>query len=265
MTLHTLFIALPIPAIFLLILNVLYHIAPLLHYNPNRSTKPVSILQRLANIIPRPRSNLPREFFNLPPRPTSPFSTPYRSNSLGVRGKLILLLAGQAGLSLVCGWGYLLGRDRRGRAALLALSITPLPITILLLALFSLNAGPRRYGSTLKIQGIVFGEGGITESTIFPRILPLSLIPTFLLTIICAAVPKHAGVILIVSTSYFVTALFITSSIGGYRTYLSPKSGPIRLRETSPDEKGTGSDEVLVRAMMDSESWITSPCALFSI
>jgi hypothetical protein len=263
-----LLVVLPIPAVVLLTLLTLYHLTPLIHLLPTKTIQLLPLLHNLSNIIPHPRSNLPREFFNLPPRPRTPASSysPHVSSALGVRGKLVLLLAGQAGLSLACGWGYLLHGEGRGGAAMLAISIAPLPATVLLLAVYSINANQtiRSYESSTAIRQLGFGTGGITHSTIFPRNLPLSLIPTAVIAIICALVPKHARIVLLVSTSAFVLILIALSAVGGYRTYFVPKRGVIRLREARTNEKAKEGEEEErgVQAMMDSDSWVTSPCAL---
>lgn len=60
--------ALPVPSALLLLLLGLYHLTPLLELLPNLKLTS-SLVVKLSTIIPHPRKNLPREFFNLPPRP----------------------------------------------------------------------------------------------------------------------------------------------------------------------------------------------------
>jgi hypothetical protein len=136
---------LPIPCIILLLLLTCYHLTPLLQLISHLTPR----LSKLANLIPNPRRrNLPREFFNLPPRPEDNIDSSdvlSAASVLGVRGKLMLLLIGQATVALAAGWTYLmLGASIGSRAGggLLAISIIPLPATILVLALFTALASP---------------------------------------------------------------------------------------------------------------------------
>ena len=261
MILHILLIILPIPALIILISLTIYHLTPLLQFLPTSTTRLLPPIQRLSTIVRRSHSNLPREFFNLPPRPATPSNTYLRAGSaLDVRGKLVLLLAGQMMLSLGCGWGYLLGGAGREAAALLAISIISIPSTVLLLTVCSLNAKTKNKVQS-RLGRLIIGGGGVTHSTIFPRILPLSLIPTTISVVISVVIPRHANFFLLALTSSVISALIIMSVFGGYKTYLAPKRGVIRLHETSLGEKTEMMDEQRrIEDMRDSESWITSPC-----
>ncbi|ADV22034.1 hypothetical protein I305_03892 [Cryptococcus gattii E566] len=98
-----LLVLLPIPSALILFSLLLYHLTPLLALVSNL---PVP-LHKLSTIIPHPKRarNLPREFFNLPPRPGSPNHADSTIGArLGVRGKLMLLLICQGAISLMAGW-----------------------------------------------------------------------------------------------------------------------------------------------------------------
>ncbi|KIR75482.1 hypothetical protein I310_00174 [Cryptococcus deuterogattii CA1014] len=103
-----LLVLLPILSALILFSLLLYHLTPLLALVSNL---PVP-LHKLSTIIPHPKRarNLPREFFNLPPRPGSPnhadstLSLGEIGARLGVRGKLMLLLICEGAISLVAGW-----------------------------------------------------------------------------------------------------------------------------------------------------------------
>ena len=261
---NILLIVLPIPSAIVLILLTLYHLTPLIHLLPIKTIRLSPLIHSLSTIIPRPRSNLPRDFFNLPPRSERhPSSYTWRFGcALGLRGKLILLLAGQASLSLACGWGYLLGREGGGREAMLAISVTALPSTILLMAIYTINTSSKSYDDHSTFRKGLFGDGGITHFTISQRILPLSLIPIAILAIVSACQPKHAGNILLACVSCMMLSTVILSGLSRYHfKFPANGAGAIRLRSSSPTEKTVErEDQSVVDEMRDGESWITSPC-----
>ena len=236
-------LALPVPSTLVLLLLTLYHLTPLLALLPNIHLLP--LLHRVSTIIPHPRRprNLPREFFNLPPRPDTPASpSPLDDVTLGVRGKVVLVLSAMGMVSLGAGWGYLAGHS--GSWCLVALAAIPLPACISILTLFYLCKW----------------KGGITHSTIFSRILPISTGILGIITAACAT--SQAPHILLATTSFLTASILVLSGIGGWRVYLAPK-GPIQLRQTpSPEprpEMGRGLED-----LRDSDSWLTSPCECFS-
>ncbi|KIR68727.1 hypothetical protein I314_01151 [Cryptococcus bacillisporus CA1873] len=106
-----LLVLLPIPSALILFSLLLYHLTPLLALVSNL---PVP-LHKLSTIIPHPKRarNLPREFFNLPPRSGSPHHADSTVTlgeigaRLGVRGKLMLLLICKGAISLMVGWAAL--------------------------------------------------------------------------------------------------------------------------------------------------------------
>ena len=247
-------ITLPIPFVLLLILLTLYHLTPLLTLLPNLHLVP--LLHRLSTVIPHPRKrNLPREFFNLPPRPGTPAIDDVYL--IGIRGKVILLLLINAALSLGFGWGFLLSQntglggvegestvdDSVGRLewCILAMSATPLPSTLFALSSFAASAH------------------GITHETIFRKITPISLVPTFVVVILVASLPSHTTVILLNSSSLLVFSNVALACGGLIRKLKRQYRGHIRLaspESTCATEKGLKE----LRIMKDSDSWLTSPC-----
>ena len=234
----------PIPSILLLALLTLYHLTPLLSLLPNLHLMP--LLHRLSTIIPHPRKrNLPREFFNLPPRagPPSEIEDVY---VIGIRGKVMLLLLAQATLSLGCGWAYLAtspvpkgmndGLGAWWQSLLAALAVTPLPATVFALTLYS--------------------RGGITHHSILRRILPLSTVLVVAASGVTAGVASRSSFILLAITSLF-TACILLASAGGLTSKLqgSPIRGQIRL-SASPELQSPER----IKVMTDGESWLTSPC-----
>jgi hypothetical protein len=257
----------PIPATILLVLLTCYHLTPLLSLLPHLTP----FLRRLANLIPHPgrARNLPREFFNLPPRPeddASSINSLKVGSVLGVRGKLMLLLLAQSTVSIACGWAFLMINDgyTAGTAILLALSIIPLPSLVVTLALFVAlqhQIGQRHYSVDSNIRRAVFRGGGITHDTLYPRILPFSLFPVIVATVTCASVPVSAGwVILAFSCALFGTTL-ILALISRVQTRRGLLQGAIRLRSTSPGASSEVSHEgdIGVLREKDVDDWVSSP------
>lgn len=255
---------LPIPCAILLLLLTCYHLTPLLQLIPHLTPR----LSKLANLIPhpgRPR-NLPREFFNLPPRPEDSeddgLST---ASALGVRGKLMLFLIFQTTVSVATGWTYLMLDPAQAEAgiggAMLALSIIPLPASILILAIFSAFTyqWSQRYYSNGNLLRKVLAGGGVTHDTLYPRILPFSLIPTTLVSTISAALPSSAHLVILGSSASLVGALLVMSLVGKYRSRQQQMTGAIRLRSTSPGlVSGEGSAVQELREK-DMDDWVSSP------
>lgn len=256
----------PIPFIILLALLTCYHLTPLLtllpHLTPN--------LRKLADLVPHPRRprNLPREFFNLPPRPdddAASINSLRVGSVLGVRGKLMLLLLGQATLSVSCGWAFLLMDDgyTAGTAILLALSILPLPSTICVLALFTASPyqAQRYYSVDSNFRRMSLKGGGITHGTLYPRILPLSIVPVVLGSIIAAAIPSHAHYAILGISGGLIGSTMVAAVISrtGARRHLG--QGAIRLRSSSPDMTSEVSQEAEVNVLRekDVEDWLSSP------
>jgi hypothetical protein len=181
-------IAVPVPFLLALILSITYYLLPVLHLLPRQTPFMLSI----TALIPNPRrrtGNLPREFFNLPPRSTSPYGgsiSSLRSLTMGTA----LVIAAQVAVSLIAGWVYL-ALELTGRAGglCLALSVIPLPCGITTITLFSAFRRPHhvaRHELSLS-RSAIFGSGGVTHSTVTPRILPYSTITAALL---CAVPPR---------------------------------------------------------------------------
>jgi hypothetical protein len=248
----------PIPSAALLLLLTVYHLTPLLGLL--QSSTP--LLEKLSGIIPHPRrpSNLPREFFNLPPRPSSPFS--YRvtvSALLGIRGKVVLLLSAQAWLSIACGWAWLHSRDHH--AVLLALSLTPLSSGLFTLCLFAALHRPRGEwdaANSSKIRKALVGKAGINHKT-FPAITAYSCLLTLLITVVSGVAP-HGNKILLGATSFLVVST-VTLSLLSRRDHRGARRIRLASPSPSPLEKRyvpTPTHDEL-EAMRDGDSWLESP------
>jgi hypothetical protein len=260
---------LPIPCAILLLLLACYHLTPLLQLIPHLTPR----LSKLANIIPNPRRrNLPREFFNLPPRPEDNVDsrgTLSAASVLGVRGKLMLLLIGQTTVSLAAGWTYLmLGTGSEGGVGgiMLALSIVPLPSTILVLAIFTALASAssqRHYSSESRIKLIILKGGGITHDTLLSRSLPISLFLTILVTALAAALPSIASYVVLVAAAASVGTTAMASLLGRILSERQGQIGAIRLRSSSPG--GASSQESAVQELRekDMDDWVSSPGELY--
>ncbi|ODN75246.1 hypothetical protein L202_06438 [Cryptococcus amylolentus CBS 6039] len=278
---------LPIPSVLLLLTLLLYHLTPLLSLSGNLTPS----LQKLSGIIPHPRRarNLPREFFNLPPRPDSP-STAYKlawgdvGARLGVRGKLMLLLAGEGFVSLVAGWVVLeIGIEgTTGIWAGVAVSITLLPVTAAWLALFVMVSQPmhnRHHSSRLSsFRHAVFKSGGITHDTLYPRIFPISAATTGVAIILAGVLGDSARYVILAMSAASVAVLGGCSCVGMWQMVYRPREGMIRLRGESrmslyeketgylpegisqDDEREAGEVEEMDEAELRvGDSWLTSP------
>jgi hypothetical protein len=252
---------LPIPFTILLLLLACYHLTPLLQMIPHLTPR----LSKLANLIPHPgRRNLPREFFNLPPRPEDGNDDARLSAAgcLGVRGKLMLFLILQTGVSLGAGWGYLMLDQGVASGAMLALSIIPLPASILTLAIFTAFASQssqRHYSGVSTFRDKVLAGGGVTHDTLYPRILPFSLVPAVVVTIISAILPASANLAVLGSSATLVGSLLVMSLVGRYRTRQQLTRGAIRLRSSSPGLISGEGSEVQELKEKDIEDWVSSP------
>ena len=209
----------PVPVALLLLLVALYHLTPLLALLPNIHLIP--LLHHLSTIIPSPKRNLPREFFNLPPRPTAS-DLPV----LSIRGKVVLTVTLYSGLGLVCGWAFLASHAKTWY--LCAIASTSVLSAVATLSVFTVAQSSR----LLR---------GVTHSTTFPRILPLSLPPIVLSTGLAAA-----GPIAVLIVASLLLAVTIACSFAGLR---APRRR-IRLMTASanPDQSVVG------------ESWLSSFC-----
>ncbi|WWC59032.1 uncharacterized protein I303_101578 [Kwoniella dejecticola CBS 10117] len=302
---------LPIPSLLLLVIITLYHSTPLLKLLPNLTPN----LEKLSNIIPHPKrsKNLPREFFNLPPRPGSPSANSSHSvdysvrGILGVRGCLILVLSVEALISLSCGWVFLntiitpssssstLAAGESGidiaNWGLIATSLVLLPSTIAWLSIFTILSKPpiinqkAKYSSistAARVRGVFFKNGGITHSTLLPRILPISLLTSTLAIVLSAILPTSGSYVILGYTSLCLSIVAGGGVIGMWRVARNPREGLIRLRgesslsmyeknhlrALSPDTESTYrvSNEIVhlneedgIERMRDTSSWLSSP------
>ncbi|WVQ97472.1 hypothetical protein IAU59_004586 [Kwoniella sp. CBS 9459] len=285
---------LPVPSLILLFTLTLYHLTPLLTFLPNLTPS----LHKLSTIIPHPKKarNLPREFFNLPPRPNSPshshasttkFDQSVRGR-LGVRGGLMLILISQALVSLACGWagfGALSGQDEGQTASwgLIAASLSILPSTIACLSIFTISARPAMYDrhastTTSNLRNYLLRGGGITHRTLFPRILPLSLLSSTIAIVPSAFLKASGSYVILAYTSLCVATVVGCAGLGMWRMFHSPREGLIRLRGESrmslyekegmrgisPETdslrvSGDMREDEAVGRMREGTSWVSSP------
>ena len=262
-------LTIPVPFLILLALLTCYHLTPLLTLLPHLTP----LLRKLADLIPhpgRPR-NLPREFFNLPPRPEADASSindnPRAGTVLGVRGKLMLLLLGQTTVSLGCGWAFLMLQDRgytAGTAILLALSVLPLFSTVSVLGLFMASPyqATRYYFVDSSLRRMLLKGGGITHDTLNSRVLPISLVPVVLGSIISAAIPLHAHLVVLAIAGGLTGSTLIAAGVSRLYARRHLSQGAIRLRSSSPgltSEATSQEAEVNVLREKDVEDWVSSP------
>lgn len=289
-----LLVLLPIPSALILFSLLLYHLTPLLALVSNL---PVP-LHKLSTIIPHPKRarNLPREFFNLPPRSGSPHHADSTVTlgeigaRLGVRGKLMLLLICKGAISLMVGWAALNVRvedsDKRVWAAV-AISMMLLPGTCAWLAIFVMLSRPAHYDRQAKnrlsdVRRTIFGAGGISHSTLYHRILPLSSATTCLGVILAGVLGDSARYVILVWTATYIAILVGCGVMGLWQMACTPRKGMIRLRGESrmsmyeerndfhlaeKEEKGLkigtirpDRDANGVRQLKRSDSWVSSPC-----
>ncbi|WWD00153.1 hypothetical protein V866_007061 [Kwoniella sp. B9012] len=260
---------LPIPSLILLLLITLYHLTPLLNMLPNLTPS----LQKVSSIIPHPKKsrNLPREFFNLPPRPGSPSSNKTNDEDtsirgrLGVRGSLMIILSVEALVSLATGWYYLSittteGSEEAANWALVATSLVPLPSTLAFLSLFTILSKPTLYHrhtpatSTSRIRKVIFKNGGITHSTLLPRILPLSILSSTITIIISSVLPSYGGYVILGYTSLCLMVVLGSGMIGMWRMITKPREGLIRMRGES---RMSLYEKDRLRSRSSSPDWMT--------
>lgn len=262
-------LTIPIPFMILLALLTCYHLTPLLTLLPYLTPS----LRKLADLIPhpgRPR-NLPREFFNLPPRPEDDASSinnnPEAGTVLGVRGKLMLLLLGQTTVSIGCGWGFLMLQDEgytAGTAILLTTSVLPLFSTVSVLGLFMASPyqATRYYSVDSNIRRMVLKGGGITHDTLYSRVLPISIVPVVLGSIVSAVIPKRAHLVVLAITGALTGSTLIAAGVSRSCARQHLSQGAIRLRSSSPglaSEATSQEAEVNVLREKDVEDWVSSP------
>ena len=237
-------ITVPIPAVILLLVLTLYHLTPLLTLVPDIHLTP--LLQRLSTIIPHPKRNLPREFFNLPPRPGTPTASLLAEiGVLGIRGKVILLLCGYASISLAFGWAFLAGETGWWAASVAS---TAIPSIIGTLALFSICSSD---SSKRDLTDRLLCGGGINHSNVFSRILPLGAVVPVFVTVIAAAVPTIAPFFILACTSLMVA----TTTVGSVKGLLNKgkREQPGQIRLPTPEHEAPPVEQVVV----NDESWLT--------
>lgn len=178
----------------------------------------------------------------------------------------MLLLLGQATVSIICGWAFLMidGDFTAGTATLLALSVLPLQSMVATLAIFSTfqhHGAQRRYSVDSSIRLAVLREGGITHDTLYPRILPLSLSPVILGTTISATIPRSAGWILFGLSCALMCVTLLLALVSRTQGRRLLGHGAIRLRSSSPGVASASSQEEQVGVLRekDVDDWVSSP------
>lgn len=184
---------------------------------------------RLSALLPSPRRNLPRAFFNLPARTTP---------QLTLRARVLLVLAANGAVAVLGAAAFLASAhdadnssSSRGVAAALALAVSPVPWSVGVIAVLAI-ARPRP--SVSPISGKVLDSGhasmlalALRAETVLTRALPLTLAPTLVLVALCAALPRHAGIVLLTGTG-------AASALGlGGTSYAAWTAARARLRLVS--------------------------------
>lgn len=223
-------------------------------------------LPQLKAILPSKRSNLPREYFGLAPRPqarpASPIPGTRDGNGFSLRAKVLLLLTTQAIISLVSGWAWLISLStaqgaRASTQSLLAISVTLIPATVLSLAAFHL---------------LPSGISRISHATLMPRIVPIALAITLIPTVVVNVVDPRSTLLATSSSILGLAgAIAVHNAIRGLRIRgVIGKTRAVRKRYQlgpRPDREKTFydagidvEDEDADTSWVRGSSWLTSPC-----
>jgi hypothetical protein len=196
---------------------------------------------------------------------------------LGIRGKVVMLLAAQGAVALICGWMVLAAELRIGGIAgnaLTGVAVLTLPSTVLTMAAFAAMTrsvhDPPRAG-----LGKIVGHGGITHDTILPRIAPISTVLAGAGMIASIASGSIAGTVMIAIGMTFASLSLAVGITARMRRVQQKRSGAIRLASNSPErdvassmgygEKRVHLSESELQGLRDTDSWIESPCKCISI
>lgn len=203
----------------------------------------------------------------------------------------MLLLICEAAISLMAGWIVLkLGVEGRGNGvwAALAVSMMLLPGTAAWLAIFVMLSRPAHYDRHAKsrlsgVRRAIFRVGGISHSTLYHRILPLSSATTCVGVILAGVLGDYsARYVILAWTATYIAILVGCGAMGLWQMARTPRKGMIRLRGESRmsmyEEKNdfilTEKGEEGLRAgatcldgnangmerLKRSDSWVSSPC-----
>jgi hypothetical protein len=188
---------------------------------------------------------------------------------------MVLMLAAQASVALVCGWMFLAIPLRVGStagSALLGMAVLPLPASVSVMALYSAMARPAHVGrqSFSAVRLAVFGAGGVTHETVWRRVAPASVGMVTLGTVCAVAAGGSGGVVILVFAMGLVGAAVGLAGAAVLRQRNNDRKGMIRLASPAPDnassfgfsEKRVYLSDDELRAIKDSSSWIESPCKL---
>lgn len=197
---------------------------------------------------------------------------------LGLRGKLVLVLVAQAGISLACGWAAMIGNVNDEKSwGLVAASLVLLPTTVAWLAAFTLLSAPydaERY-STSRLHSLLrtlVDAGGVSHSTLLPRIIPLSSFTSIISIALSAALGQNAQWVILAHTALAVAVSIGCGTIGTWRMSRAPKHGAIRLpsgngsrvKKDCQEEKEGSLEELdadeRMQGLKADGSWVSSPC-----
>jgi hypothetical protein len=176
----------------------------------------------------------------------------------------MLFLIGQTGMSLAAGWTYLTLETTGGGlgGAMLALSIVPLPASVLTLAIFTAftyHSSQRYYATSSFVRRTILVGGGVTHDTLYPRILPISVLPTAIVAIAAAVQPSIANLVILGTAGTLVGMLLLISLVAKYRARRRHRIGAIRLRSSSPGMVSAEGSDVQELRENDLDDWVSSP------
>ncbi|OXG22434.1 hypothetical protein C361_03096 [Cryptococcus neoformans Tu259-1] len=122
--------------------------------------------------------------------------------------------------------------------AAVAVSIMLLPGTAAWLAIFVMLSRPAHYDRQAKsrlsnVRRAAFGAGGISHSTLCPRILPLSSATTCVGVILAGVLGDSARYIILAWTATYIAILVGCGAMGLWQMARTPRKGMIRLRGES--------------------------------
>jgi hypothetical protein len=146
--------------------------------------------------------------------------------------------------------------------AMLALSIVPLPASVLTLAIFTAftyHSSQRYYATSSFVRRTILVGGGVTHDTLYPRILPISIVPTAIAAIVAAVQHSIANLVILVTAGSLVGTLLLISLVAKYRARRQHRNGAIRLRSSSPGMVLAEGSDVQELREKDLDDWVSSP------
>lgn len=119
----------------------------------------------------------------------------------------------------------------------------------------------RHYSVDSNTRRVLLKGGGITHDTLYPRVLPISLVPVILGSIVAAAIPTHAGLVILGAAGVLMGSTVIAAGVSRFCARRHLSHGAIRLRSSSPGVTSEASqdEEVNILREKDVEDWVSSP------